>query len=61
MTKRQLIDEIRGYNATATPQFLSQFDEAALKEYLDHLEGARRKQKEIGGWVRRSPKFRMVG
>lgn len=40
MNKRQLIDDIRRYNPTARPRFLSQFDEASLKQYLLHLEGA---------------------
>ena len=31
MNKRQLIDDIRKYNSTAQPEFLAQFDEAALK------------------------------
>ena len=43
MTKRQLIDDIRRYNVTAEPTFLMQFDETALKQYLDTLESARQK------------------
>ena len=60
MNKRQLIDDIRRYNETAQPQFLSQFDEAALRQYLEHLEGAARKRIEIASWVRKTPKMRMV-
>jgi hypothetical protein len=60
MTKRQLIEEISKLNTTAQPQFLAQFDEEALKQYLDHLEGAVRKHLRIGGYVRPSPKLRMV-
>jgi hypothetical protein len=45
MNKRQLIDDIRQHNATAKPEFLVQFDEAALAEYLSHLE--EKKQKRI--------------
>jgi hypothetical protein len=60
MTKRQLIDDIRKINTTAQPQFLAQFDDAALKQYLEHLEGAQRKHLRISGWVRRTPKLRMV-
>jgi hypothetical protein len=60
MNKRQLIDEIRKHNETAQPQFLAQFDEAALKQYLRHLEGAQQKRMRIGGWVRRQPKLRLV-
>lgn len=40
MTKRQLIEEIRQFNAHATPRFLSQFDPAALRQYLEHLKTA---------------------
>ncbi|HEY2587644.1 MAG TPA: hypothetical protein VGI81_17995 [Tepidisphaeraceae bacterium] len=61
MSKRQLIDDIRRYNTTAQPEFLAQFDEAALKQYLDHLEGAFRKRLHIASWVRKRPKLRMVG
>jgi hypothetical protein len=60
MTKRQLIDDIRKINTTAQPQFLAQFDDEALKQYLEHLEGAQRKHLRIGGWVRKTPKLRMV-
>jgi hypothetical protein len=61
MNKRQLIDDIRRFNTTAAPQFLSQFDEAALKQYLEHLQGAQQKRLRIAGWVRRQPKLRLVG
>ncbi len=60
MTKRQLIDDIRRLNYTAQPQFLAQFDENALKQYLEHLEGAQRKHLRIDGWVHRSSKLKMV-
>jgi hypothetical protein len=61
MNKRELIDDIRRINNTAEPQFLAQFDEAALKQYLEHLEGAQKKHLRIAGWVRRQPKLRLVG
>lgn len=60
MTKRQLIDEIRHHNITATPTFLSQFDELALKQYLEHLREAANKRIKIYSWVRRQPKLRLV-
>ena len=61
MEKRQLIDEIRKHNATAAPQFLVQFDENALQQYLKHLQSAARKEVRIEGWVRRNPgQLRMV-
>ena len=61
MSKRQLIDDIRRYNTNVEPQFLAQFDEEALKQYLEHLEGAFQKRIQIASWVRRKPRLRMVG
>ena len=61
MSKGQLIDSIRQYNATAQPKFLAQFDEEALKQYLEHLEGARQKHLRHAGLTAAKPsKFRMV-
>jgi len=61
MNKRQLIDDIRRYNTTVQPQFLVQFDETALKNYLNHLEDAQQKHARIATWVRKSPiKLRLV-
>ncbi len=61
MTKRQLIDEIRQHNATATSSFLSQFDEHALEQYLAHLQTATQKRPQVAGWIRKQPTLRMVG
>jgi hypothetical protein len=60
MSKRQLIDDIRRFNTSVQPEFLAQFDDDALKQYLDHLEGAFRKRIHIASWVRRQPKLKMV-
>jgi hypothetical protein len=60
MNKRQLIDDIRRFNVTAQPEFLAQFNEQALKQYLDHLEEARRKHVRTAAFVRRGPKLRLV-
>jgi len=60
MNKRQLIDDIRKFNLTAEPQFLAQFDEAALQQYLEHLEGASKKHLRIHSWTRREPQFKLV-
>jgi hypothetical protein len=60
MTKRELIDDIRQYNSTAQPQFLAQFDEDALKQYLEHLEQAREKHLRHAAYVPKGPKLRMV-
>ncbi|MBV8780501.1 MAG: hypothetical protein JO353_03815 [Phycisphaerae bacterium] len=60
MTKRQIIDDIRRHNPTAQPQFLAQFDAAALQQYLEHLQAAELKHVRIAGWVKRQPKLRLV-
>ena len=61
MTKRQLIEEIRRHNATAQPQFLEQFDEDALAQYLSHLEEAANKRLRYAGLPQqKAEKFRMV-
>lgn len=52
MNKRQLIDDIRQFNTTAAPQFLAQFDEDALKQYLSHLESARQKHVTLNRVIR---------
>jgi len=38
MTKRQIIDDILVANPTAAPEFLAQFEQNDLLEYLRHLE-----------------------
>ena len=52
MSKRQLIDDIRQYNISVQPQFLAQFDDTALEQYLEHLRDAARKHVRIAGWVK---------
>ena len=37
MDKFELIETIRELNSTASIEFLSQFSEQELEEYLDHL------------------------
>jgi len=60
MNKRQLIDEIRQFNVTASSRFLEQFQEKDLQEYLEHLQSAARNDLRIGGWVRKRPRMRMA-
>jgi hypothetical protein len=60
MSKRQLIDDIREMNPTATAPFLAQFDESALRQYLEHLKAAKSKRVHIAGWVRKRPSVNMV-
>jgi hypothetical protein len=54
MTKRQLIDDIRQFNTTVRPEFLVQFDEQTLQEYLDRLQASHRKRLQIESWSRPS-------
>jgi hypothetical protein len=62
MNKRQLIDGIRQLNQTAQPEFLAQFDDEALQQYLRHLQSAQEKRLKVAGWVKSipKPKFRLV-
>jgi len=60
MNKRQLIDEIRHYNPTAQAEFLAQFDESALNQYLEHLQTAQHKKLRIAGWTGQERQLRMV-
>ncbi len=61
MTKRQLIDDIRRYNQTAQLQFLEQFDEDALAQYLDHLQEAINKRIRYAGIApKKQGNFKMV-
>jgi hypothetical protein len=60
MTKRQLIDEIRVFNIQVQPQFLAQFDDASLQQYLEHLKAAQQRNVRIAGWVRERPRLRKV-
>jgi hypothetical protein len=60
MNKRQLIEDIRRFNTTVPGQFLAQFDEEALQQYLDHLEFARKKHVRNTAWNDGQPKLRLV-
>jgi hypothetical protein len=60
MNKRQLIEEIRKHNITAQPGFLAQFDEDALRQYLEHLEEARKKRARFNTSQRDDADMRMV-
>jgi hypothetical protein len=60
MEKRQLIDQIRQYNKTATYDFLAQFDESALEQYLQHLEDAKARKRQISSWSRQGEKLKMA-
>lgn len=49
----QLISRILELNPTATGEFLSGFSDAALADYLDHLQLAHEPRDQRRGWVRR--------
>ena len=61
MSKGQLIDEIRGLNPTASPEFLAQFNELDLQQYLDRLQDAHDNRLRITGWSRPRPDLRKAG
>jgi len=44
MSKRDLIDQIRRLNPTARPEFLAEFEEQALLDYLRQLSDLHREQ-----------------
>jgi hypothetical protein len=60
MEKRQLIEDIRRMNATATSRFLAQFDVAALRQYLEHLNDARTRPTRTSAALRREPERVLV-
>jgi hypothetical protein len=60
MSKRQLIDDIRQLNPTAQPQFLAQFEEDELQQYLDHLKDAISNRIHIDTRTRKKDDLRMV-
>ncbi len=60
MSKRQLIERIQELNVTAELQFLQQFDEEALEQYLERLEDARDKRLRFAGHTPLPARARMV-
>jgi hypothetical protein len=60
MNKRQLIDDIRSFNPTAQAAFLDQFDEQALRQYLEHLKAAQGKRVHIHGWARKRGEMKLA-
>lgn len=60
MNKRQLIDDIRKFNAGIDTGFLCQFNESDLRQYLERLEAAHKKERLIAGWVRPRSNMRIA-
>lgn len=52
MSKQQLIEAIREHNRSATDDFLVSFDEAALSNYLHHLQFKTGPRGSSTCWVR---------
>ncbi|MEM7680972.1 MAG: hypothetical protein AAF288_03355 [Planctomycetota bacterium] len=52
LSKRELINRIRVRNRTAAPEFLANFDEPALREYLERLTGVLGQRGRGSVWVR---------
>jgi hypothetical protein len=55
MNKRQIIDEIRQHNTHVNPQFLAQFNDTALSDYLTHLQSASKRHVTVARFVRNAP------
>jgi hypothetical protein len=51
MNKGQLIEAIRQLNPSATVQFLTQFDDRDLGQYLEQLRGAMSKHVHVQTFV----------
>ena len=51
--RRRTIAGIRRLNPTAAPDFLAQFETAALRDYLEHLRHRRHKRVQLTGWLKR--------
>jgi hypothetical protein len=52
LRRRQLMEQITAMNPSATPDFLDQFDEPALAQYLDHLALMNQPRGKQSRWVR---------
>lgn len=52
--RQQLIDQIIAINPSATVDFLAQFEEPALDEYLEHLQASKQPRGRESRWVRPS-------
>ncbi len=52
MSKLQLVEAIRHINRSATEEFLLTFDEAALTQYLDHLQYRLSPRRSRAAWIR---------
>jgi hypothetical protein len=61
LSRAQIVTRILSFNASATLDYLAQFDDAALRNYLDHLETAQKPRGPRSRWVRRGDSRAIVG
>lgn len=54
LTREQVVDRILSMNTTARTDFLGSFSDAALRDYLDHLQSATVPRGPQARWVRRA-------
>ena len=54
LTREQVVDRILSMNTTARTDFLGSFSDAALRDYLDHLQSATIPRGPHARWVRRN-------
>ena len=54
MTQQQTIEQIRQHNPTASPEFLSQFDQPALETYLQRLSRVAGHRGPTSRWIRQT-------
>jgi hypothetical protein len=52
LQRRNVMDQIIALNPSASAEFLEQFDDAALSQYLDHLNIAQQPRGKDARWVR---------
>ncbi len=52
LSRSQLIERIITHNPTASVEFLEDFSESALRNYLDHLLSAQIPRGRLARWVR---------
>ncbi len=50
--RRALMQEIMDLNPSASAEFLEQFEDSALRTYLDHLNAARQPRGRDARWIR---------
>ncbi len=53
LTREQVMDRILSMNPTARMDFLGTFNDASLRDYLDHLQSATVPRGPQARWVRR--------